>query len=151
MLKNGMSMVEVMIGIILLTLILVPSLSVIMSQTKSVTATRDHSQAAFLAQRTEEIARSYAFEFLDSDKYNSNKILQKKTFEWKMNNLVSMNQYTSNGITYNIKNVLVDPVVNSRSPSDPPIMYLLHFTIEYVGQDKRDHRLDIDTALAKRE
>lgn len=144
-------MVEVMIGVILLALIIVPSLNVIMSQTQNVTSTRDHSQAAFLAQRIEEICRSYSFKLVEADQYSSDPKMQKKTFEWKLKNSNKLNKYESNGITYHVTNVSIDPAVNSFSPSDPPVMYLVHFSIEYLGQDKRNHRLDIDTAISKRE
>jgi len=151
MTNNGMSIVEVMIGVILLALIIVPSLNVIMSQTQTVTSTRDHSQAAFLAQRIQEICRSYSFKLVEADQYSSDPNTQKKTFEWKLKNSDKLNKYESNGITYHVTNVLIDPVVNSFSPSDPTVMYLVHFSIEYLGQDRRNHRLDIDTAISKRE
>ena len=43
--NQGLSMVEVMIGVILLALMVIPSLNVITSKTRTVTATRDHSLA----------------------------------------------------------------------------------------------------------
>lgn len=149
--KIGMSMVEVMIGVVLLALIMVPSLNVIMSQTHSVTATRDHSQATFLAQRTQEICRSYTFDLIEADQYSSELQKQKKTFEWKLKNTDELSKYESNGIKYNITDVKVDPVINTLSPNDPTTMLLFHFKIEYLGKDSRNHRLEINTAISKRE
>ncbi|MBR4329616.1 MAG: hypothetical protein IKP71_07160, partial [Candidatus Riflebacteria bacterium] len=63
--KKAVSMVEIMIGVLLLALILIPSLNVIIGQTQTVTATRDHAQAAFIAEKVIEIARSYPFDMLE--------------------------------------------------------------------------------------
>jgi len=149
--KIGMSMVEVMIGVILLALIMVPSLNVIMSQTHSVTSTRDHSQATFLAQHIQEICRSYSFDLIESEQYNSEILKQKRTFEWKLKNSDTLNKHESNGIKYSITDVRIDPVLNKLSPSDPATMVLFHFRIEYIGKDKKNHRLEVNTAISKRE
>jgi len=87
--RNGMSMIEIMIGVILLALIVVPSLNVIISQTKTVTATRDHSQAAFVAQKIQETCRSYRFDMIEADQYASKPAEQKKTFEWRLKMMTS--------------------------------------------------------------
>ena len=75
--KHGVSMVEIMIGVFLLALILIPSLNVVISQTQTVTKTRDHSQAAFLAQKIFETAHSFSFRLLDADQYNNDAEKQK--------------------------------------------------------------------------
>ena len=63
--RKAVSLVEVMIGVFLLALILVPSLNVVISQTQTVTSTRDHSQAAFLADKILETAKAFGIEFAD--------------------------------------------------------------------------------------
>ena len=69
--RKAVSLVEVMIGVFLLALILVPSLNVVISQTQTVTSTRDHSQAAFLADKILETAKAWNFNMLDEDRFTS--------------------------------------------------------------------------------
>ncbi len=152
--NKGMSMVEIMIGVILLALIVVPSLNVIISQTHTVTATRDHSQAAFVAQKIQETCRSYKFDLIEAEQYASNAVQQKKTFEWKLKNDDELRKQVINGIEYIIDpdKTSIDPVPNQFATGNPaPTVYLFKFSITYVGKDKRDHRLDISTAIAQRE
>ncbi|GAB4275290.1 MAG: hypothetical protein Kow0029_16260 [Candidatus Rifleibacteriota bacterium] len=151
--KYGMSMVEIIIGVILLALIVVPSLNVINTKTQTVTATRDHAQAAFVAQKIQEMARAFKFEFIEADRYASNPELQRRTFEWKLKNDEEFKKHNLNGIDYNIEDVAIDPVLNSEDP-DPdqiPIVYLLQFTIRYHGKDNRDHEMSINTAISQRD
>lgn len=151
--KTGMSMIEVIIGIVLLSLIVVPSLRVINTKTKTVAATRDHSQAAFVAQKVQEIARAFKFSLLEADQYSSNSQLQEKTFEWKIKNQDDLRKHTINGIDYLIEDVFLDPVLNSEitDPNQIPLLYLLQFTIKYKGKDTRDHVLSINTAISQRD
>jgi Tfp pilus assembly protein PilE len=148
--KTGMSLVEVMIGVVLLALIIVPSLNVITSQTKTVTATRDHASAAFLSQKIQEMCRGYSFDLIEADQYSSDTTQMKKTFEWKLKNDDNFKKHDINGITYEIKDVKIEPIINSEAPTDPAIANLIFFAIEYVGKDKKVHRLEISTALSKR-
>ena len=146
--KYGMSMVEVMIGAILLALMIIPSLNVILSQTQTVTATRDHSQAAYVAQKIQEMCRGYKFSFIDKDNCAGD---PKETFEWKLCNLDEFKKHTLNGITYEITNVKIDPSINKETPAMPPFLYLLQFQIKYKGKDRREHLLEISTAISRRE
>lgn len=153
-LRHGMSMIEIMIGVILLALIVVPSLNVIISQTKTVTATRDHSQAAFVAQKIQETCRSYRFDMIEADQYAAKPAEQKKTFEWRLKNDDELRKQVINGIEYKIDpdKTLIDPVPNQFATGNPaPTVYLFKFSITYLGKDNRDHRLDISTAIAQRE
>ena len=152
--NRGMSMVEIMIGVILLALIVVPSLNVIISQTQTVTATRDHSQAAFVAQKIQETCRSYSFDMIEAEQYASDAARQKKTFEWKLKNDDELRKQVINGIEYIVDpdKTAIDPAPNQFATGNPaPTVYLFKFSITYVGKDKRDHRLDIATAIAQRE
>lgn len=150
--RNGMSMIEIMIGVILLALIIVPSLNVITSKTRTVTATRDHSQAAFVAQKIQEMARAFKFDLLDSDKYSSDLQMQKKTYEWKLKNQDEYKRHNLNGIDYLIEDVAIDPALNKEDadPNQPAILYLFRFTVKYKGKDGRDHQLRINTAISQR-
>lgn len=152
--NQAMSMVEIMIGVILLALIIIPSMNVISSQTQTVTATRDHSQAAFVAQKIQEILRSYRFNLIESDQYSSDTAKQKKTFEWKLKNADELRKHVINNIEYLIDPGLtsVDPVVLANSdPSNPPMAYLVKFSITYKSKDGRNHRLNVSTAISQRE
>lgn len=152
--RCGMSMVEIMIGVILLSLIIVPSLNVIVSQTQTVTATRDHSAAAFVAQKIQELCRSYRFDLIEAEQYSSDPATQKKTFEWRLKNDDEYRKHLINGIEY-----LIDPTRTAVTPvpdqfvggNPAPSVYLLKFSVSYTGKDKRSHRLDISTAIAQRE
>ncbi|MDD3145933.1 MAG: hypothetical protein PHD82_01415 [Candidatus Riflebacteria bacterium] len=152
--RTGMSMIEIMIGVILLALIVVPSLNVIVSQTRTVTATRDHSQAAFVAQKVQEICRSYSFDMIEADQYSSDAATQQKTFEWKLKNSDELRKHVINGIEYTIDpaSTMIDAVPDQFATGNPaPTVYLLKFSVVYTGKDKRSHRLDISTAVAQRE
>ncbi len=149
-----MSMVEIMIGVVLLALIIIPSLNVISSQTQTVTATRDHSQAAFVAQKIQEILRSYNFRLIEADQYSAEPEKQKKTFEWKIKNDDELRKHKINGIDYLIDpaQTRVDPVINSLEGTDQqPTAYLVAFVINYKAKDGRQHRLNISTAISMRE
>ena len=150
----AMSMVEIMIGVLLLTLIVVPSLHVIVGQTKTVTATRDHSSAAFVAQKVQEICRSFQFDMIEADQYSSDAAKQKKTFEWKLKNDDEYRQHVVNDITYLIEpsDTRIDPIKGKHDGANtPPVALAFHFTITYTSKDQRSHRLEISTAITRRE
>ena len=151
--RFGMSMIEIMIGVMLLALILVPSLNVVISQTQTVTATRDHSQAAFLAQKIIETARACSFPMLDADQYNDVPDTQKKTFEYKLKNVDEYKIYNLNGITYTIDPEMtsIDPINTIGAETNTlPSLYAFKFSINYEGKDGRNHYLDISTIIAQR-
>ena len=145
----GMSMVEIMIGVIILALVLIPSLNVILSETRAVTGTRDHTMAAFVAQNLLETARNYKFAYIEADQYAGKPDIQKTTFEYALTH--DLKERTVNRIKYEVKDARIDPVKNTISPGDPPILLLVKFAIEYTGSDQRQHRLDVSTALVKQE
>ena len=151
--KHGVSMVEIMMGVFLLALVLIPSLNVVISQTQTVTKTRDHSQAAFLAQKIFETAHSFSFKLLDADLYNNDAEKQKKTLEYKLKNDPNFNTYNLNGITYKLDNnyTSVDPIKTIGAAEDTiPSIYAFKYRIVYTGNDKREHHLDIQTMLSQR-
>ncbi len=152
--KSAMSMVEIMIGVVLLALIIIPSLNVISTQTKTVTSTRDHSQAAFVAATIRETLRSYRFAMIESDQYSSDTTTQRKTFEWKLKNSDELRKHTINNIQYLVDpdSVKIDPVLKtSGSTGQKPAAYLVQYSINYRSKDNRNHRLDISTAIAQRD
>lgn len=153
--KKAVSLLEIMIGVLLLALILVPSLNVVISQTQTVTATRDHSQAAFLAEKIIETARSFPFNLLDSDRYESNSEDYKKTFEYKLWNDEKYNTYELNNIKYTISTdkeyTSIDSISNKGAATDElPKIYAFKYRIIYTGKDGREHHLDVHTALSSR-
>jgi len=152
--KSAMSMVEIMIGVILLSLIIVPSLNVIVGQTKTVTATRDHSSAAFIAQKIQELCRSFQFDMIEAEQYSADTNTQQQTFEWRLKNDDQYRKHVVNGIEY-----LIDPDETSIDPlksihddaNTPPIALAFSFVIKYTSKDKRDHLLKISTVVTRRE
>ena len=144
-------MVEVMIGVILLALIVIPSLNVIGTKTKTVTATRDHSQAAFVAQKIQETARAFKFALLEADQYSSEPQKQKTTFEWKLKNDDDYRKHSLNGIDYQIEEVAVDAVENKLDSTQASNLCLFKFAVKYTGKDRREHVLRINTAISRRE
>ncbi|MBU1109393.1 MAG: hypothetical protein KKB51_22120 [Candidatus Riflebacteria bacterium] len=152
--KSAMSMVEIMIGVILLTLIVVPSLNVIVSQTKTVTATRDHSSAAFVAQKIQELCRSFKFDMIEAEQYNADAVKQKQTFEWRLKNDDQYRKHVVNEIEY-----LIDPAETSidllkginDGANTKTVALAFRFTIKYTGKDQREHLLKISTVITRRE
>ncbi|HOY67414.1 MAG TPA: hypothetical protein PLP29_11025 [Candidatus Ozemobacteraceae bacterium] len=149
--RGGMSMVEIMIGVIILALILIPSLNVIISETKTVTATRDHTQASFFAQQILEAARACPFDLLDADQYNTDENTKKKTFEYALNTNDEIRKGTINGITYEVKQPKIKFAADKSDASNRPNMVYLSFRVEYKGQDTKTHTLDVFTAISKRQ
>jgi len=154
-LRIGMSMVEIMIGVIILALVLIPSLNVIIAETKTVNATRDHTQASFFAQKILESAHTCKFELLEADQYDSDPATQKTTFEYALKNNDDIRTETINGIKYEVVNDdnkdKVKYAADKNDPSVRPNMVFLSFTVKYTGQDKQNHTLDIHTAISKRQ
>lgn len=151
---SAMSMVEIMIGVILLALMIVPSLNAILSQTKTVTSTRDHSQAAFVVQKLQEVLRSYNFRMIEADQYSSDPVKQKKTFEWKLKNSDELKKHVINGIEYLIDpdEVKIDKVKNTlEGPDQVAAAYLVRFAINYTSKDGRPHTIKISTAISLRD
>ena len=151
--KKAVSMVEIMIGVLLLALILIPSLNVIIGQTQTVTATRDHAQAAFLAEKIIETARSYPFDMLEEERHNDDTSKKENTFEYRIKNKEEYNTFVVNGLTYKIdpKSVFIDQIKTKNAAKDAiPNIYAIKYTIQYVGKDGKDHHLDIHTILAQR-
>ena len=151
--RIGVSMIEILIGVMLLVLMLIPSLNVMIGQTKTVTSTRDHSQAAFLAQKIIEIARSCSFNMLDSEKYLDDSEKQQKTFEYKLLNDPEYNTHVINDITYKIdaEFTSIDPIKSIEDSEDSiPNLYAFKYRITYIGKDNREHSLDMYTLLSQR-
>ena len=148
-----MSMVEIMIGVLLLALIIIPSLNVISTKTQAVTSTRDHSQAAFVGQKIQEMARAYKFDMLEAEQYDSEVDKQKRTFEWQLKNKEEIKTQTVNGIKYQIKDVDISPVANKNDPDsiNHPLLQLFKFTVKYEGKDRKQHLLNFNTAIFKKD
>ncbi len=152
--RPGMSMVEIMIGVIILALVLIPSLNVIISETKIVNATRDHTQASFFAQKILESAHACNFDLLDANQYKDDPATQKTTFEYALQNNEDFRTETINGIKYEVVKKDDDLVKYAADKNDPdvrPNMVFLSFTVKYIGQDKNPHTLDIHTAINRRQ
>ena len=152
----GMSLIEIMVGVVLLALILVPSLNVITTKTQSVNSTRDHAQAAFIAQNIIEQCRSYKFELMDMDHFeNSDSDANKeKTFEYKLKN--GEFDQTLNNISYKVdsEKSKVAPLkkqTNSNDNNSLPAIWLVKLVLNYVGQDGRSHSFEVTTAISQRE
>ena len=144
-------MIEVLIGAVILALILIPSLNVIISETRTVTATRDHTQAVFVAQRVIETARTYRFEQLDKDKPGLSSTDTNQTLEYQMLNDPAKNRTTINGIEYKVVDFKIEGVRNKVDGNASPTLALVSFGVDYLGKDGRAHRLDIATALTQQE
>lgn len=144
----GITITEILIGVIILALVLLPSLTVILSETKAVKATRDHTMAAFYAQLILETARNYQFKYLDADQYSDPNEKQ-KTFEYALNNTLKTRKI--NGIKYEIIDASVDPVKSKVDPAAQPSVMLVKFAVAYTGLDGRNHRLDVYTAIGQEE
>ncbi len=161
----GVSMIEIMIGVIILALVLVPSIQVVLSGTRTVTATRDHVGAVFLAQNLIETARTYDFDRLSLDNGGPNTAQQKETLEWDLFNDDNDPVYDKikkdqkiNGIDYNIipdqsntstARFMHNLPINPADPLSPSNVCLFRFTIKWRGQDGKEHTHDFSTAIAR--
>lgn len=148
--SRGLSMVEIMIGVIILALAVIPSLNVIFSETKTVVATRDYSQAAFIGQQIMEKARSYSFRFLDQDDTTLSTDEKNRTLEYRMQNEAAENTIPINGVTYTIEEFKVTPVPKKGDANFKPIV-LVSYKIRFKGKDNKNHELEINTAISKQE
>ena len=121
-----------MVGLVIMAVVLFPTLSAIMSETKTVTGTREHSQAAFLGQRIIETARTYNFEKLSEfvTEYQ-NKIFKFNQVEYKVENLV-----------------LAD--VKTKDPPDKIAAKMVTFSLKYTSQ-RHDMSLDLRTVIGRHE
>ena len=148
--RLGLSMVEVAIGILLMALILIPSMNVISSGTKTVVSTRDHAQAVFWAQQIMEQARGYPFKFLDEDDSTLTVAEKPKTFENEMKTIDDKKVLKINNITYSVKNFKITRVEHKNDPNSKTVA-LISFEIEYVGKDNKTHALEFHSAISKRD
>lgn len=156
--RLGMSIVEVCIGVILLALILIPSMNVLSHGTATVTATRDHLEAVYMAQRVMEAARTYDFNFLAISQ-QSGSAEQQKTFEYDAKNdsadpLDRVKQKeVINGITYEIETATF-AIQQGKNRSDananvPVVAY--RFSIVYTSRDGKKHELPVSAAISRRQ
>lgn len=143
-----------MVGVILLTLILLPSLNVIIGKTRSVGATRDHAQAALIAQNHIETCRAHAFNLIAADSNTTDTSLLEKTFHWKLLNQSAYSDVLMNGIHYKVDkaNTLITPVKSKVLPADaPPTAYLFKLTLNYDSKDGKSHIFSVSTVISQRE
>ena len=147
----AMSMVEVMVGIVLLSLIVIPSLQVIVGETRTVTSTRDNVMASTVAQQIMEKARTFQFSLQAEDDYSkpSDLPMRKRTYEWQLKNLPSENQIKINNVLFKIKEVRIDPIGNKHDPNSQKILNLFSFAVEYSPGGGEVHSLDVETALPR--
>jgi len=130
--RSGFSLTELMIGVFIMAIVLFPTLTAIMGESKTVTGTREHSQAAFLGQRIIETARTYNFE--------------------KLNDFASEYQaksFTFNGVVYQIQNLLLSDI-KTKDPPDKIAARKLTFSLKFTSQ-KHDMSLDLVTVIARHE
>ncbi|MBI3038151.1 hypothetical protein HYY75_03735 [bacterium] len=130
--RNAFSLAEIMVGIVIMAVIFFPTLTAIMSETKTVTGTRDHSQAAFLGQRILETARTYNFEKLDkfADEYRG------KVFKF-------------NEVDFKIENIDLSEI-KTKDPPGKIAAKKLTFSIKYTSQ-RRDLSLDLASVIGRHE
>lgn len=124
-------MTEVMLGILIMAVVIFPSLTVIMNETKAITGTREHTQAAFIAQRVLEAARTYKFDNLEQFGTEH----QAKTF-------------TVNKIDYLVQNLLLEEITTT-DPPDKIAARKLSFSVQYKTREGRESKLDIATIIAR--
>lgn len=149
--RCGMSLVEIAIGVIILALILLPSLNVITSGTRSVVATRDHLQAVFVAQQMMEKTRIYPFKFLDEDHKGLTAAEKAKTLEAVMRDNPASHTLKINDVNYNITDFSIAEVENIKDPTLKS-MALVSFKILYKPRGKtKDNELEIHTAISQQE
>lgn len=147
-------MVEIMVGVIILALVLIPSLWVLISNAQSITSTRDHVMAGFIAQRILETIRTCPFDMLDQDQTFSVTGNEKKTLEYDMNHddatpdRIPLSEKINN-ITYFLKEGKVEYGKSAADTTQKLHVAYISFKIEYQGLDGKSHRLDIQTAVTK--
>jgi len=153
-----MSMVEVMIGLLLLALLLVPSLNAINNQFKMVNATREHIQAAFVAQKVIEMFRAHSFRLISEAKADESE--KSETFEHKLKNDDFYKKHVLNNVVYEVvtDSVKILPVWTSeaaenegKNSAKKPNAYVFQFEIKYEDSRNKIHTLPVTTALTRRE
>ncbi len=157
--RFGMSIVEVCIGVILLALILIPSMNVLSHGTATVTATRDHLEAVYMAQRVMEAARTYDFNFL-AESQQSTQAEKQKTFEYDAKNDDNTNPLDRvkqkeqiNGVVYEIdKDSFKIEQVTNRSDTNAKVPVVVYrFSIVYKSRDGKNHELPVSAAISRRQ
>lgn len=129
--RFGVTLTEVMVGVLIMAIIIFPSLGVIMNETKVITGTREHTQAAFLAERIIEVARSYNFEKLDQ--FGSE--YQAKDFEM-------------NKVTYRVETCVFTDV-KTTDPADNIVAKKLSLVVTYSLKSGKEQKLDVSTIIAR--
>jgi hypothetical protein len=128
---RGWSLAEMTMGILIMMIALVPALRVIMNETAVVSGTREHAQAASIAQRLIETGRSFPFEKLDRFvRENQNTVVRVQDIE------------------YHVTDVLVENIMTS----DPPgkvCARRLSFCVQYQSTEGRRLKLDLATVVAR--
>ncbi len=128
-----MTLTEIMVGVFIMAIILFPSLMVIMNESKAITGTRDHSQAAFIGHTLIETARAYTFENLGAFPTE----FQDRT-------------YTFNGIEYSVKDLELAKITPSGDSSQTSA-FRMRFSIRYTSREGRNMSLDLATIIGRHE
>jgi hypothetical protein len=146
------TLIEILTGAIILALVLIPSLYVLISNTSTISSTRDHVMAAFWAQRILEIARTYPFDKLDMDQFPVGDVRRKDTLEYDMiaddatKDRIPLGEQI-NHIKYFLEDVKVGYVKTKSDPAANAKLCLISFTVKYTGLDQRTHKFDVHTAV----
>ena len=154
---RGMSIIEVLIGVIILALILIPAMSVISHGTQTVSATREHLEAVYMAQRVIEIGRTFDFQHLAKAQHTA-AAEQKLTFEYDAgfdDNTDPLDRVKQkeqiNGVIYEIKDFKIEQLSDRNTTTNKVPMMVYSFAIEYLSRDKKPHRLDASSAIVRKE
>ncbi|HNV70506.1 MAG TPA: hypothetical protein PKO06_12470 [Candidatus Ozemobacteraceae bacterium] len=158
--RTGMSIVEVCIGVILLALILIPSMNVLSHGTATVTATRDHLEAVYMAQRVMEAARTYDFNMLSKDQATRSGGDPNKTFEYDAtfdDNTDPLDRVKQkeqiNGVVYEIDKASfkIEQVTNRSDTGAKVPVVAYRFLIVYKSKDGKNHELPVSAAISRRQ
>ena len=128
---QGVTLTEIVLGVMIMAIVIFPSLTVIMSETKAITGTREHTQAAFVAERVMEAARTYNFDNLPD--FGSS--YQAKTFSF-------------NNIAYIIQNLVFEDITTNDTPAKV-IARKLSFSVQYKTREGRESNLEVATIIAR--
>jgi len=136
--RAAFSLTEIMVGVAIMAIVIFPVLHVILSETKVVTGTREHSQAAFLGQRILETARTYNFAKLDAfvTEYSGKEFNVNET-KYKVEGMDLVNIQTTDPTPVDDK----DKIAAKR----------LKFSIKYTTRDNNHLSLDLATIIARHE
>lgn len=130
--SRGFSLVEVAVGVLIMAIVIFPSLNVIMNETKAVSGTREHSQAAFVAHRVIETARTYNFDRLQQE-FQANYAGQ--TFK-------------INDIDFTIGDFALEEV-KSSDPANVVLAKKIAFSVTYKTREGKEHKLEIATLVSR--